>query len=439
MIEQPSAGTPAPTPAPASTIVIVGAGQAGAVAADALRERGHAGRIVLLGREAHLPYERPPLSKDVLCAPDEPVLDVLAAGAYERHGIDWRPDVEVVAIDTSRRQVVLAGGCTVQYERCLLATGGSARLLAGLDRGNPAVHYLRTLDDARRLRSALVPGARVLVIGGGFLGLEMASSARRLNASVDVLEAAPQLLARFVPPACSRWLAQRIVAAGVRLHLGEELKTVAAEGFARAEGIHLETAAGKSFDADVVVVAIGLTPDTGLGQAAGLAIDPVNGGIRVDAVGRTSHPDVYAAGDCASRHCAVAGTHVRYESWQNANEQARAAAAGMLGQDAPPPLYPWFWTDQFGCNLQMLGLAAPGLEYVLRGDPQADEPKAIWLGHRNGVPVHAVAVNAGGDLRRMRVLFERGIALDPAAFADPSQPLPGQVKAAQARVAAAAG
>ena len=111
----------------------------------------------------------------------------------------------------------------------------------------------------------------------------------------------------------------------------------------------------------------------------------------------------------------------------------------MLGQDAPPPLYPWFWTDQFGCNLQMLGLAAPGLEYVLRGDPQADEPKAIWLGHRNGVPVHAVAVNAGGDLRRMRVLFERGIALDPAAFADPSQPLPGQVKAAQARAAAAAG
>ena len=186
-----------------------------------------------------------------------------------------------------------------------------------------------------------------------------------------------------------------------------------------------------------MVVAIGLVPDTHLARAAGLAIDPVNGGIQVDACGRTSHPHVYAAGDCASRHCPVAGGPVRYESWQNANEQARAAAAGMLGQEPPLPPYPWFWTDQFGCNLQMLGLPAADLQYVLRGDPYASDPKAIWLGHRQGIPVHAIAVNAGGDLRQMRALFERGIAMDPAASADPSLPLRGQVKAAQARAAAA--
>ncbi len=429
-------GLPAAMP-PQGTVVIVGAGQAGAVAAVALREGGHAGPIILLGREPHLPYERPPLSKDVLWAAEEPALGVHGSDAFAKHAIDWRPEVEVTGLDAGRQQLTLGDGSVLPFDRCLLATGGHARLLDGLGRGREGVHYLRDLGDARRLRAALVPEARVVVIGGGFLGLELASSAQRLGASVDVLEAAPRLLGRFIPPACSDWLEQRIAQAGVRLHLGAQLLPLAVEPPAQASGLRLETTRGDSFVPDLVVVAIGLAPETGLARDAGLDIDPVNGGIRVDAQGRTSHTAIHAAGDCASRHCPVAGGHVRYESWQNANEQARAAAAGILGQEPPATPYPWFWTDQFGCNLQMLGLPAADLQYVLRGDPYVAEPKALWLGHRAGVPVHAIAVNAGGDLRQLRILFERGIALDPAAFADPSLPLRGQVKAAQAAHAAA--
>ncbi len=428
---------PRPTPradpgAPVGTIAIVGAGQAGAMAAAALRERGHAGRIVMLGREAHPPYERPPLSKDVLCADAEPRLGVLADDAFHKHGIEWRGQATATGLDPQRRELRLADGTSLAYDRCLLATGGMPRVLPALPPGLAGVHYLRTLDEARRLRASLLPGCRVVVVGGGFLGLELASSAVRRGASVDILEAAPRLLDRFLPPPCSSWLADRVRRSGVRLHLATTVARAEAPAATASAVVHLEAADGRRFDADVVVVAIGLAPDTALARDAGLAIDAGNGGILVDCRCRTSDPFVFAAGDCASQHRALTGSPARYESWQNANEQGRAAAAGMLGQDAPTEPYPWFWTDQFGLNLQMLGLAAPDLRYVLRGDPEGDNPRAIWLGHRDGVPVHAIAVNAGGDLRQMRALFERGIGLDVAAFADPANSLRAQVKAAQA-------
>jgi 3-phenylpropionate/trans-cinnamate dioxygenase ferredoxin reductase subunit len=417
---------------PAGTIVIVGAGQAGAMAAAALRERGHAGRIVMLGREAHPPYERPPLSKEILCAEAEPRLGVLADDAFEKHAIEWRGESVASGLDLQRRELRLADGSVVSYDRCLLATGGSPRVLPALPPGLPGVHYLRTLDEARRLRACLSDGCRVVVVGGGFLGLELASSALRRGASVHILEAAPRLLDRFLPPECSSWLADRARQAGAQLHLATTVaQAEAAPGADGTATVRLQTADGRDFEADVVVVAVGLAPDTALARDAGLAIDPANGGIVVDARCRTSDPFVFAAGDCASQHRSLTGSPARYESWQNANEQGRAAAAGMLGQDAPPEPYPWFWTDQFGVNLQMLGLAAPDLAYVPRGNPGGESPRAIWLGHRDGVPVHAIAVNAGGDLRQMRVLFERRLPLDPAAFADPSNPLRAQVKAAQ--------
>jgi 3-phenylpropionate/trans-cinnamate dioxygenase ferredoxin reductase subunit len=423
--------------APGGTIVIVGAGQAGAIAASALRERGHAGRIVMLGRETHPPYERPPLSKDILCAVAEPRLGILADDAFEKHCIEWRAGSEVTGLDLRRRELHLADGQVVAYDRCLLATGGTARVMPALPPGMPGVHYLRTLDEARRLRACLSAGTRAVVVGGGFLGLELASSAVRRGASVDVLEAASRLLERFMPATCSSWLADRVRQAGARLHLATTVAQAeaAATAGATAATVRLEATDGRRFDAEVVVVAIGLSPDTALAQAAGLAIDPGNGGILVNERCCTSDPSVFAAGDCASQHRSLSGSPARYESWQNANEQGRAAAAGMLGEAPLPEPYPWFWTDQFDANLQMLGLAAADLQYVLRGDPRAAEPRAIWLGHRDGVPVHAIALNAGGDLRQMRMLFERGLALDIAAFADPANPLRAQVKAASRQAA----
>lgn len=399
------------------------------MAAMALREHGFAGRLTLLGREIHAPYERPPLSKEVLCATQEPAIGVIAHDLYRDRAIDWQAGAEAVALDAARHEIALSDGRTLAYDRCLLATGGSARELTGLPRDTPGVHYVRTLDDARRLRAALTPGIRVAVIGGGFLGLELASSARKLQADVDVLEAAPRLLDRFLPPAGSAWLAARVRDTGVRLHLGAGLKAVRREA-GSAHALQLEPDTGLPVAADVVVVAIGLTPETTLARQAGLAIDPTNGGIRIEADCSTSEVDVFAAGDCASQHRAIVAMHARFESWQNANEQGRCAAAGMLGLPPPPAAYPWFWTDQFDCNIQMLGLQAPDLAYVLRGDPHAQAAKAIWLGHRQGVPVHAIAVNAGGDLRQLRTLFEGGVAIDPAAFGDPSIALRSQVKAA---------
>lgn len=450
-------------PAADAPIVIVGAGQAGAMAAAALRDGGFAGRIVLIGSEPHRPYERPPLSKAVLCEPQEPRLDVLPDDAFATRGIEWLGGVAVTELRPQQRELLLSDGRRLIYDRCLLATGGQARALPALAPGRPGVHYLRSLDDARALRGRLAPGVRVAVIGGGFLGLELASSARARGAEVELIESAPRLLERFVPPEVSDWLAARARALGIGLHLGTALAAVGVDGTHEASAppapdvhdtsgirdtsdthgdparaaaaIVLHTTTGARLPADVVIVSIGLVPSVELAQAAGLALDAGNGGIAVDEGGQTSCAGVYAAGDCASQYRALAGAALRLESWQNANEQARAAAASMLGLPLPAPAYPWFWTDQLGCNIQMLGLPAPGLTYALRGDPQAEPCKALWIGHRDGVPVHGIAINAGGDLRVLRPLFEQRLRVDVAAFADQSQPLRAWMKAQQAAAA----
>lgn len=430
--------------ADADSILIIGAGQSGAVAAAALRDLGHDGPITLIGREAHAPYERPPLSKAVLQSNEAHAQTAVhPSGFYEQRRIGLLTGVEVVRLDPAGHLVHLADGRRLNYHRCLLATGGRARELPTLPRGTAGVHYIRTLDDAAALRASLTPDARVAVIGGGFLGLEVASTARGLGAQVTVLESAPRLLERVLPPALSDWLAERTRHAGVALRLDARMARCTRrpdpdDTVPPRARFTIELEGDAVIDADVVVVAIGLTPEVSLAAEAGLALDPANGGIAVDADCRSSAPDVYAAGDCASQHRRHLNMALRLESWQNANEQARAAAAGMLGQPAPGEPYPWFWTDQFGCNVQMLGLPQPGLAYACRGTPQsgADVPKFIWLGHRDGVPVHAIAINAGGDLRQLRVLFEQGLRIDPQRYADETVALKPLVKACQQPAAA---
>ncbi|KCV27815.1 pyridine nucleotide-disulfide oxidoreductase [Bordetella bronchiseptica 00-P-2730] len=415
------------------SIVIVGAGQAGAVAAAGLRQLGYRGGLTLVGQEAHPPYERPPLSKAVLQGTaTHAEAAVHPAGFYAENDIALLTETAVAALDPAARTVRLADGRTLPYDRCLLATGGHARELPTLPRGRAGVHYIRTLDDALDLRAALRPGVCAAVIGGGFLGLEVASTARELGAEVTVIENGSRLLERALPAIVSDWLAERVRASGVDLRLGG---AIAAIGDGPPYAITL--ADGTQVNADLIVVSIGLAPEVTLARQAGLPLDD-NGGICVDSQARTADPQVYAAGDCASQPRACLGTAARFESWQNANEQARAAAAAMLGLAPAAEPYPWFWTDQYGCNIQILGLPQPGLRYVCRPqtDPQA-APRVLWIGLRDGVPCHGIAVNAGGDLRQLRVLFERGIPVDPHRLADPAEALKPLVKAWQAAVAVA--
>ncbi|ARP81607.1 ferredoxin reductase [Bordetella genomosp. 8] len=415
------------------SIVIIGAGQGGAMAAAALRTQGYAGKLTLVGREFHPPYERPPLSKAVLRdAAAEAAAAIHAEAYYAEQDITLLRGVEVLALDRTERRISLSNGARLPYDRCLLATGGQARTLPSLPPGMPGVHYVRTLDDARGLRACLRAGARVAVVGGGFLGLEIASTALESGADVAVVESADRLLPNALPAPLAAWLAARAAALGARLHLSARIAAILPPTpDAPAGGLSLDS--GVALPADAIVVAVGLQPDVALARAAGLEIDADNGGIRVDAHCRTADPHVLAIGDCASQHRDLLGRHARLESWQNANEQARVAAAAMLDADPPPAPYPWFWTDQFGCNIQMLGMPVAGLAYVCRGSamPEDSAPKLVWLGHRDGVPVHGVAINAAADLRQLRVLFERGIRIDPGSFADVNVTLKPWIKACQ--------
>lgn len=408
---------------PEASILILGAGQAAARAAQALRSQGYAGSIVMLGAEPHFPYERPPLSKAVLVDDGEPALDVLTPEQFAACNIHFISGVRARLLDTREKLVHLDDGRQLGYDRCLLATGGRVRELPGLPQGALRTHYMRSLDDARKLRGALSEGTHLAIVGGGFLGLEVASSAMSRGARVTVIESAPTLLGRFLPPEVADWLTGFLRGEGVRLELGSSVRAARSS----EEGVEIELGTGEVIRADQALVAIGLIPEVELAEAAGLRLDEQNGGILVDADGRSSEPGVFAAGDCASQFNVHLGRFVRIESWQNANEQGEAAAAGMLGTAPRKQAFPWFWTDQGRHNLQMLGLGAPDLAYVRRGDP--GEGKAVWIGHRDGVPVHGIALNAGGDLRALRPLFEERVSFDAAEFGVGGQPLRAWVKA----------
>jgi 3-phenylpropionate/trans-cinnamate dioxygenase ferredoxin reductase subunit len=410
-----------------ATIAIVGAGQAGATAASTLRRLGHAGRVMVFGREAHAPYERPPLSKAVLAdAEHEHKIGVHPAAHYGEQTIELQTGRVVTRIDTAASALWLDDGAQLAFDHCLIATGGRARTLPALPPGTPGVHYLRTLDDARGLREAFRQTPDVLVIGGGFLGLETASTARSLGCAVTLVETAPRLLERAVPAVFSEWLARRAEAAGVTLRIGARIESMAAND----NGATVLLQNGERLSAPLVVVAIGMTPDIELARNAGLALHAETGGIEVDALGRTSAPNIYAAGDCTSQFRPHFGKIMRMESWQNANEQARIAATAMLGQVPEAAALPWFWTDQFGGNIQMLGAFDPSLDYRVRGlaSHEGESPKFMLLGTASGHLRHALAVNAGGDLRQLKPLIDKGLHCDLDALADSARPLRQTVK-----------
>jgi 3-phenylpropionate/trans-cinnamate dioxygenase ferredoxin reductase component len=399
---------------PIAPIVIVGAGQAGATAAAELRRLGYKGRVVLIGDEPHAPYERPPLSKDVLLQPDTTRCAIHADDFYARQDIELRLGATVTGLDPHARTIELQDGEAIAFEKLLLATGARARRLPMLDALGAGVHTLRTLDDARRLLPDLQAGRRVLLVGAGVIGLELASSAVDLGAKVTVIEQAPLAMMRCAPPVLSRHLCQVHRARGVALHLGVPLASAARE---HGE-IVLTLQDGTRLAGDAVIYGIGVEPDTALARMAG---PDVENGIVTDAQCRTSHPHIYAAGDVASQRRHAGGPALRHETWENANRQAVTAARAMLGLEPEIAEAPWFWTDQCGLNIQFAGDMAASV-WLARGS--LDAPPCMLFGlDSEGALVGAIAVNQGRDMRSAKALIGKRARIAREVLADPSQSL----------------
>jgi 3-phenylpropionate/trans-cinnamate dioxygenase ferredoxin reductase subunit len=409
---------------PPESILIIGAGQAGGCAAAALRREGYTGRLTLAGAEPHRPYERPPLSKAVLHdASAEESLFLHKPDVHDALDMDWRPGVDVQSLDTQARTAHTTSGEALHFERCLIATGGRVRMLSGVPPDAPNVYYLRALDDARRLRARLLPGASVIVIGGGFLGLEFAGMARSKGVAVTVCEAGPQLLGRAAPPQVGAWLQRKHVEAGARVLCSAAVSSVDAG----MDGVSVTLAGGETLAADFLLVSVGQLPNVELAQQAGLVID---NGIAVDARCETSVAGIFAAGDCASHHSPFLQRRVRLESWQNAQEQAQVAARAMLDLPAAYNVVPWFWSDQLDMNIQMLGLPDAALAYHMRG--QASDSKFSVYGFDGQQLRYVLAVNSGAEMTPLRKLMTAGASVDAHRLADPLRPVRDTVKAALA-------
>lgn len=398
-------------------IVIVGAGQAGGWAAATLRDRGYAGRVVLLGDEPHAPYERPPLSKAVLGgqAPPEST-ELFSAQRLAQLDIEFQPGVSATRLRLRERQVDTSGGGALGYDKLILCMGGRPLVpaLPGVD--SAGVHVLRTRDDALRLRASLGPGKHLVIVGGGWIGLEVAATARQTGSTVTVLEQAPRLCARSVQPGVSAHLAALHAAHGVDIRVNAGLRAVQAQADGKAVA---ELADGTRIAADAVVLGVGLQPNDALARDAGIACGR---GVLVDEYCRTSAEDVYAAGDVAVAAHAAAGGRIRLESWQNAQDQGTAAALSALGETAPYVPTGAVWSEQYDAMVQIVGFPALAACEVLR--PQADGRALLSMAlDAGGRLVAAVAVDAARDLRQLRKWIAQGAVLDPALLQRPDVPL----------------
>ena len=398
-------------------IVIVGAGHGGAQAAVALRQRGFAGTVALIGEEQWPPYERPPLSKEYLSG-DKPFERILIRppGFWADRSIDLLPNTRITAVDPEQRRVMATDGSEIGYRSLVWATGGHARRLGCAGSDLAGVHGIRDRNDVDRLVAELADAGRVCVIGAGYIGLEAAAVLTRMGKQVTVLEAQDRVLARVAGAALSRFYEAEHRARGVDLRLGVTVSCVEGRD-GRAAGVRL--ADGETIGCDVVIVGVGIHPAVEPLLAAGAS---GGNGVAVDAHCRTSLPDIYAIGDCALHANAYAeAAEVRVESVQNANDMAATAARALTGDPQPYDAVPWFWSNQYDLRLQTVGLSAGHDQAVLRGRPEDRSFSVVYL--RNGRVAALDCVNATRDYVQGRALVVGRIAAPLARLADPDTPL----------------
>ncbi len=398
-------------------ILVVGAGQAGAQAAISLRQAGFEGSVALIGEEAHMPYERPPLSKDYLSG-EKPVerLFLRPADFWAQRNVTMILGHKVAHVDPAAREVETEKGERFGYGKLIWATGGHPRPLPITGADLDGVHPIRTIDDTDALRGQLATAQNIAVIGGGYIGLEAAAVLSKAGKNVTVLEALDRVLARVAGETVSRFYEAEHRAHGVDVRLGVSVAELLGEG---RKVCAVRFGDGSELPCDVVIYGIGILPAVGPLVQAGAA---ASNGIEVDEFCRTSLPDIYAIGDCAHHANRFAGgARIRLESVQNAIDQAKTAVADILGTAEPYGATPWFWSNQYDLRLQTVGLSAGHDATVLRGDPATRSFTLVYL--KGGKVIALDCINAAKDFVQGRALVEKGISADPAALADVSVPL----------------
>ncbi|MCW2542438.1 MAG: pyridine nucleotide-disulfide oxidoreductase [Frankiales bacterium] len=400
------------------TFVIVGAGLAGAKAAEALREQGHAGDIVLLGAEKYRPYERPPLSKSYLNGSSKrEEAFVHPESWYREHEVDVHLGQPVTGIDRSGQLVRTVDGTEFRYDKLLLSTGAGPRRLTVPGADGAGVHYLRSLDDSDELRAVLSGAGRLVVIGAGWIGLEVTAAARIAGVAVSVVESAPLPLFRVLGPELAEVFVGLHRERGVEFHFNAVVQEiVVVDG--HAKGVRL--ADGTVLDADAVVVAVGVAPNADLASAAGLQVD---NGVLVDAALRSSDPDVFAAGDLANAWHPFYDKRIRVEHWANALTQPAVAAASMLGRDGAYDELPYFYTDQYDLGMEYVGYVEPdGYDQLAyRGEPASREFIAFWLSR--GRVIAGMNVNVWDVTDPIKAIIRSRAVVDLAALTDADTPL----------------
>ena len=392
--------------------VIVGAGIAGGTAAETLRKQGFDGDIHLVGAEPYRPYDRPPLSKEFLSgAKEEEKLFFKPEDFYAEQSIELHLGTEATAPDPTGRTVTLANGDSLRFDKLLLATGSRVRTIPISGSNLEGVHYLRTIGDSRAIAQSMSGASRVVIVGAGFIGSEVAAVCKTAGLEVTVLEIQPQPMAHILGEEMGAIYANLHTSRGIDLRLRESISEI--RGNARAEQV--VTDHGNAIDCDFVVIGVGITPDTSLAESAGLQVD---GGILINELCQTSHPDIYAAGDVANWYHPGLGHQLRVEHWDNALNQGAAAAKAMLGSPEPysPTLY--FWSDQYDLNIQYLGHATQWDEIAVRGNPADEKFTAFYL--KDGSIHGALVVNNFRDIRPTRTLIGQKTQVSAASLSDES-------------------
>ena len=397
------------------TVIVLGAGHAGAQIVESLRSGGFDGKLIMIGDEAHRPYDRPSTSKELLSGGvDIDRIYLKREQFYADKNIDLRLEVTATAIDRAKRTVALSTGETLSYDKLVIATGARARRLQVPGADLDGVFYLRSLADSRAIGARLGPGKKLAIVGGGYVGLEVAASATKLGCKVAVIEMLERLLARVAGAEIADFYADVHRGAGVDLHFGVVIEGFVGEGALKA----IRLTDGTEIPADAVVVGIGAIPNTELAVAAGLAVE---NGIVVDDCGRTSDPAIFAIGDATNHPNDLLGKRLRLESVPAAMGQARAAASAILGNPKPFHEIPWFWSDQYDIKLQIVGMSEIGDQIVLRGNPADRRFAAFYL--RQGKIVAVNAVNSAKDFMVGKKLILEGRVPDVAKLANLDVPL----------------